>query len=909
MASLFIAGLLSFLFLLPRFIETRIQVAIEDQLSTKSALQVFSLGMQESSIGNMAIGDEAAPAISIASIQARYSLKSLFERKLEMIHINGLTLHLEISDNEITFPGIDLKTILDRNGKPDISNQVSQDNVPVLIDALQVSNGLVNVLYENNTILVPFDLSLKKIEQEDKQLLPVYALDLQLSPQGERILINGSVDLSGNRTYLTFSADSFDLSPLVSLFGDLNEFIHVGNNFTKGSVEINHNPFQLVNIEVTSVVDSARLQTVPIIFGLIPGSNDSNSPLRLKISGNGHQWNLVADASVNEPVSALISIDGSINSGKESVDILANLQIDFAGEEIVFNTEEMPVVFKNIPFVSGKFSAEIKQHGAWRAKLEKNTANEVIGLSYGPNNIKAGNQSLTLEASGDDAGGQANASIRIVNIDGTIGELSEYRMPAASLLASFNYRKSSGQENLLDGDFSIELPGVNFKRDTVAAESDLTVEGTIKPQIFNGVKSLQLGGELAVRNAAVQDSGTGLKINSIAGIIPWQLSTAHDVTGQLTAKGITFRSKDIGSFESGISLRNSIYTIKGRFFHSLLSGLVTNIYGQAVPVDRKFLTEVRAEMDAAPFQSLHLGVIDSSLEGAYMDGELGLSGSFIIDANGAKGNMSAVIQNGHLEFPEKDYEVNNISARLILPSLPVIRSGPAQQILFDKASVGDLNFDQGRILWQLESSDTIFIEEGVFNWAGGRIFTNAVRISPQMKGLMVPVFCDRLKLTEILHQFGVSGAEGEGTVSGRVPLQFEKKMIRVEDGFLFSSPGQGGSIKITAMDVLSAGIPKNTPQFAQIDFAAEALKNFQYNWVKLLLNSEDEDLVMQMQMDGKPFKSLPFSYDTRTGYLQRVDDGTKSINQPIRLDINFRLPMNKLMGYSGKIQDIFDQIQ
>ncbi|MDH3922442.1 MAG: carboxylate transporter, partial [Desulfobulbaceae bacterium] len=129
------------------------------------------------------------------------------------------------------------------------------------------------------------------------------------------------------------------------------------------------------------------------------------------------------------------------------------------------------------------------------------------------------------------------------------------------------------------------------------------------------------------------------------------------------------------------------------------------------------------------------------------------------------------------------------------------------------------------------------------------------------------------------------------------------------DGFLYSSPGQGGSVKVSAFDLLAAGIPKNTPQFAQVDFAAEALKNFQYNWVKLILNTEGEDLIMQMQMDGKPVQSLPFKYDSQTGLLQRIENTGQGIMQPIRLDVNFRLPVNRFLGYSGKIQDMMKKIK
>ena len=64
-----------------------------------------------------------------------------------------------------------------------------------------------------------------------------------------------------------------------------------------------------------------------------------------------------------------------------------------------------------------------------------------------------------------------------------------------------------------------------------------------------------------------------------------------------------------------------------------------------------------------------------------------------------------------------------------------------------------------------------------------------------------------------------------------------------------------------------------------------------------------------MQMDGKPVESLPFEYDSRTGLLQRIENAGQGIKQPIRLDVNFRLPLNRFLGYSGKIQDILRNIK
>jgi hypothetical protein len=314
-------------------------------------------------------------------------------------------------------------------------------------------------------------------------------------------------------------------------------------------------------------------------------------------------------------------------------------------------------------------------------------------------------------------------------------------------------------------------------------------------------------------------------------------------------------------------------------------------------------------MDVTPFPSMHLGKFDSSLNNSYFSGELGLDTSLKFDAGGLQGMMQLRLQNGTLEFPEKKYMIKGIDLNMFIPSLPDLRTAPAQTLNFTEASIGNLAFSKGELVWQLESKESLFLEEGAVQWAGGHVFTNSVRISPDMKEYVVPIFCDRLKLTDLLQQFGVVNAQGEGTVSGRIPMHVSKGVVRFEDGFLYTSPGQGGNVKIASFDLLTAGIPKNSPQFAQIDFAAEALKNFQYNWVRLLLNSEGENLIMQMQIDGNPVKSLPFAYDSQTGLLQRIEDAGKGINQPIRLDVNFRLPLNKFLGYSGKIQDLIKKMQ
>ena len=88
----------------------------------------------------------------------------------------------------------------------------------------------------------------------------------------------------------------------------------------------------------------------------------------------------------------------------------------------------------------------------------------------------------------------------------------------------------------------------------------------------------------------------------------------------------------------------------------------------------------------------------------------------------------------------------------------------------------------------------------------------------------------------------------------------------------------------------------------QMELAREALKDYDYSWAKLNITSEGEDLLLQMQMDGKPAKMLPFVYRKDIGGFVKVEAASKGSKfQGIRLDVNFRLPLNKLLQYKDLI--------
>jgi len=174
----------------------------------------------------------------------------------------------------------------------------------------------------------------------------------------------------------------------------------------------------------------------------------------------------------------------------------------------------------------------------------------------------------------------------------------------------------------------------------------------------------------------------------------------------------------------------------------------------------------------------------------------------------------------------------------------------------------------------------------------------SMRIVPGEADYDIILYCDRVNLAELLRQFGAATADGDGTLNGIIPLRFKEGKLSFDDGFLFSSPGQGGKIEVTGTEILTAGIPPGTAQYVQMELAREALKSYEYSWAKLNLTTQGEDLLLGLQLDGKPANPLPFTYRKDLGRFVRLEGkGQGAVFQGIRLDVNFRLPLDKLLYY------------
>ncbi|BCL61831.1 hypothetical protein DGMP_25240 [Desulfomarina profundi] len=284
-------------------------------------------------------------------------------------------------------------------------------------------------------------------------------------------------------------------------------------------------------------------------------------------------------------------------------------------------------------------------------------------------------------------------------------------------------------------------------------------------------------------------------------------------------------------------------------------------------------------------------------------GRIQAAARFAIKNSIFSGRAQTSLSNGTLVQGETRLE--GINLNMTLPDLPHVRSSPGQLCTIDAVTLGKISLNNGRIRFRIEDDQSVFIEKGGFSWCGGQVESSSFRLSRTAEKLKTTLYCDRLKFTQLLDQFGIKDTEGEGSLNGKLPVILSKTGITFDNGFLFSTPGHSGIVHFNNTGQLRENMP-GIDQTPYLDYSMQALENFSYNWTRLTFNSEADDLLIKMQLDGKPATPLPFGY--KNGRIISTEQGA-GLQHPVRLDLNFRIPLTELFRYGKNMQSIMENMQ
>lgn len=608
----------------------------------------------------------------------------------------------------------------------------------------------------------------------------------------------------------------------------------------------------------------------------------------LNASPSGCEVRVTSDVKINEN----IECRGSLFTRFQKIPDLFDLKAD---------------VYTPID-LTGNYRFDLSDNGQWNFEFktrpsEKTEPGKSAG-NFGFNEyvISTGSPAVFIFAKGISYNGIATYLITVPEIKAQNKQETLY-LPALDVKGKI-YWGNNEQEDLPLAAIGAESSNIEYMLGSTEAQiSKISLFGHL---INSEADKLNFRGEVTLYETAITDKPSEIKIRGIQAELPISLPCKDfSKSGNFSIKEILFAGKNCGSIKGSLKQIGPGIEFKGKHKSRLIPGFTINLSGITVMADsNNLLSEINFKAETfTPKSLIDLGQFIPSASGFKLHGSIKIDGDFSYNDSNIKSALKARLTDADLENPASKISIRGISADLHLTDLFGLKSAPAQSFKFKSANFGSIDLNDGWFEFQIESIDSIFIEKSSFNWCKGRVDTQGIRISENLNDYNIVLYCDRLHLASILDQFGAADAEGNGSVNGRIPVRYNKGRITFDNGFLFSTPGSGGRIKFRNAEKLTAGIPQDSTQYVQIELAREALKDFQYQWAKLGLNTENEDLLLNLEFDGKPTSPLLFVYQKDLGSFAKIEAGQKgSVFEGIKLNVNFRLPLDKVIQYKDVLK-------
>ncbi|MBL0715997.1 MAG: YdbH domain-containing protein [Desulfosarcina sp.] len=551
------------------------------------------------------------------------------------------------------------------------------------------------------------------------------------------------------------------------------------------------------------------------------------------------------------------------------------------------------------------YQGEWQPTGRWSMALDGRSARWSVELDHDGNPIAQKRRlrftpRLRVRATGQNSHLRIEGTAHLADFKGSLPDM-EVRIPAVVLQAKGQgaFRQFTGQYDLRADDFRLTMRRLNARLPRLSVKGAFTAEND----------RLRLSGQTRFSRAAIRLPGQQIRLQGLRLRIPFTWPyVPSTAAGTLALASATWKDIALGAARGQIRQQATGAVFKMTHASQVIPGGQLKIKGRldATAGSVRPLLDIDYQFArAASPDDVDLGLLMPALAGTQFNGRIQAKGRGTYRSGRMAAALQLTLDNGRLVLPEQKSGLVGLKGAIEFPDLLQMRTAPRQQLFFERAYIGDIAVTDGRLDFQIEPGGVFFLEQSRFQWCRGTVYLPATRIIPGEEAYDLTLWCDRLKLASLLEQLGAARAEGGGTVSGRIPIRFRKGQVFVDNGFLYSSPGDGGIIHLHGTEMLTAGIPPGTPQYTQLELARQALKEYDYRWVKLSLATAPEEdlLLLKLQLDGKPAKPLPFIYDPQAGgFVPAGPDSKGSHFQGISLDVNFSLPLNRLLEYKNLLK-------
>ncbi len=858
------------------------------QYARNAGLEGFSwnvcrIGLSSAKIGNMKIGTGEEKALVLTFMEMDYSLTGLRDGHIPEVRISGLEFNCGIKDGHFFLQNFDLPSFLRRFSSAEEKSS-SPVIPPVSIGKLEIRNALICFAWEKETYRIPLEL--------------VFHLGNRGKMDGTLTLFPGSQEIQTRFDYdfhtrdiqLAVEANSLRTGRFSDLIHRVPGLSLSGQLDLQADARMQTKPF---NLSYACVSGQFRTRAGHYGNAVLAPFRPEHQPFSFEVqTADGTKWDISGSGlSLISPFPFTLShIDGILDLSGNGMEIQGNIHMEIPKTENTFPRIKEPLLSK------GNFSVLSGKEGNWEcsyAAFPNPNPSLVCNIQTGEKTAFVFRQpELEFSAKGQTGTGLFAYDMKIPQIR-IEQETLRFELPLLQAKGNGKFGKSSE----MTADFRI--PEIKLK----AGKTGITAKDvSFSAKALNLQSSaFHMDGQIKLSEGSVHEENSKTQADGIRISFPFQWPWKNsEKKGEIHIRSVKCDTYSLGGLSGFVRQDAEGVNFGGKFKGTVLPGLGADISGKYAFFSANPVTEISLTSRHQIKSPLDLGKFHKSAKGIQIRGQLDLKAGMISDKNGLDCQADAAFTKGIMQIGKEGPVLDGIDLRLSLPDAINLRSAPGQQMKFDSLRMGNILLNKGDMRFQMESAKSFLLEKAQFEWCTGRLNAQSLRIIPGADDYDLILYCDRLNLAKVLEQLGAAKAEGNGTVNGRIPIRFAKGELIFDDGFLYSTPGDGGTIHLKPSEIVMSSIPKDTPQSGQLDLAAEALKDYEYQWVKMRLASEGEDLMMRISFDGKPLNPLPFLYKEELGGFVRVESGGRlSRFQGIRLNVNLALPLNKILRYRG----------
>ena len=818
--------------------------------------QVTKVGWRRLDLADITVGGTADPALRIPFLSMEYSLAGLWQKKIRDVRVVGARITFADRGQGLQFQGI---------AAPPAS---AQGMGMVTVERLSLEDGQLNLTWSGRSLAVPLNATLRASGAG-------YLLDAVLRPLGETVRLQGAVSNDFTAGKIAFTVPGFPLQAMIAESGLGPAVSGQGRVAAEGQIIFGKGNFKRAGVSISGLGE-----------------------LRLE---QADQASIILDSS---------SIAFTLVSGFAVRDIVAAMQgrqLHF-GEMVAERPFHLDIHGRQWPDLG--FSI----HGLQVARPLPLEIDPIAGKLIGPWPTARVSGDFALQAGagmlaalglpgeirqpyavdGDFQGRVENGKIAwTMQANGKRG--FAVTLGRDSLRGRLDLRASlKGDTQRLHASFACRMPAPDLRWQGYRARADSFGAGAELDYVFGG--KFRGRGQVDISGGAIAAAaGDGWEASGIQLKMPWYwpgsgnpaaggFSVARlqgggtrwrDISGILIQEGQALRFS--GSLRSMIEKITA--TFQGRYAANAAGGSLQADF--AVPP-----VVLPAKTELQPLHPL--------LSGMSGGGRFQAEGRIWAGNDATGGSAVLKITNADFEQPKEKIALSGANAEIKIDDLLGFVTAPAQRVAFRELRWQDMLLSNGELVFAAESGGTYSIESARFDWCQGKIVMAPLRIAPGATDFLLTFHCERINFAQMLDSLlGKATVSGDAEMSGVVPVRMVKGSPVFLDGYLTSTPGVGGSLKVARPELVSNG---------QV-LVEEAIRDFHYHWIKVKMGSRNDRLDLVISMEGAPARKLPLRYDPKQKNFIRDSSGGRHVElKGLLLDIRFSdLDLQDLLKASGQM--------